>query len=307
MKHLLTRATRRLLGRSSTPPRTKMQTWSIGIYAGDTPYTVGPADHVDNPVLTGASVLDVPALYVADPFMVKAAGTWHMFFEVLNSRSGRGEIGLAVSKDGREWRYQQIVLKESFHLSYPYVFEWGGDYYMVPESYQANSVRIYKATNFPLSWAYIGELLVGDVFEDSSVFHFRDYWWILTDLAKPPHWAGTLRLFWARDLLGPWTEHPKSPIIDGDPHIARPAGRVIVLDDRVIRFTQDCCPNYGMQVRAFEFTELTTMTFQERALKIPPVLQSGNERWNESGMHHIDPHFNDDGKWIACVDGWYWK
>jgi hypothetical protein len=62
-----------------------------------------------------------------------------------------------------------------------------------------------------------------------------------------------------------------------------------------------------MQVRAFEFTELTTVTFQEKALEIPPVLQSGNERWNESGMHHIDPHLDDDGKWIACVDGWYWK
>jgi hypothetical protein len=307
MKNFFSRIMRRLRGTSRASQGAKMQTWAIGIYSGDSPYSVGPSDGINNPVLTGASVSDVPALYVADPFMIKTAGTWHMFFEVLNSQSGRGEIGLASSEDTRRWHYQWIVLRESFHLSYPYVFEWKNEYYMVPESYQANSVRIYRAIDFPLKWAFVGDLLVGDVFEDSSLFRFRDYWWLLTDLAKPPYWAGTLRLFFASHLLGPWSEHPSSPIVDGNPHIARPAGRVVVLDDRVIRFTQDCCPVYGTQVRAFEITDLTVTTFKERSLNIPPVLQSSGEGWNECGMHHIDPHLGDDGKWIACVDGWYWK
>lgn len=307
MKKLLSRVRGRLFGTSRAPQRDKMQTWAIGIYIGDSPYLVGPSSGVNNPVLTGASVSDVPALYVADPFMIRTAGTWHMFFEVLNSQSGRGEIGVASSKDTLQWHYQRIVLREPFHLSYPYVFEWDNEYYMVPESYQANSIRLYKASNYPLKWTFIGDLIVGDVFEDTSLFRFGDYWWLLTDLAKPPYWAGTLRLFYSKHLVGPWTEHPKSPVIDGNPHIARPAGRVVVWGNRIIRFTQDCCPVYGTQVRAFELTELTTTTFQEKSLGIPPVLQASGEGWNESGMHHIDPHLGDDGRWIACVDGWYWR
>ena len=113
MLEYFSRVKSRLLGKSRVPERVKMQTWAIGIYTGDSPYSVGPSDGISNPVLTGASVSDVPGLYVADPFMIRTASTWYMFFEVLNSQSGRGEIGLATSEDGHQWHYQRIVLRES--------------------------------------------------------------------------------------------------------------------------------------------------------------------------------------------------
>ena len=59
---------------------------------------------------------------VADPFMVFENGTWYMFFEAMNDFESRGVIGLATSEDGLSWQYQKIILNESFHLSYPYVF-----------------------------------------------------------------------------------------------------------------------------------------------------------------------------------------
>ena len=114
--------------------------------------------------------------------MLKADGTWYMFFEVMNEQSGRGEIGLAVSQDALQWRYQQIVLREPFHLSYPYMFEWQNAYYMVPETYQAKSVRLYKAMDFPTRWTLVGTLLDGDDFVDPTIFYFKDHWWLLTDL-----------------------------------------------------------------------------------------------------------------------------
>src|SRR5262245_13276304 len=72
---------------------------------------------------------------------------------------------------------------------------------------------------------------------------------------RGPH-NDTLRLFYSEDLLGPWVEHPKSPIVSGKPHIARPGGRVIVSGDRVIRYAQDDTPRYGNQVWAFEIVRL---------------------------------------------------
>ncbi len=104
--------------------------------------------------------------------------------------------------------------------------------------------------------------------------------------------------------MGPWLEHPKSPIIEGDDYIARPAGRVLVLRDRVVRYAQDCFPSYGIQVRAFEITELTTGGYREREVSESPILRASGAGWNASGMHHIDPHFVGDGQWIACVNGW---
>ena len=80
--------------------------------------------------------------------MVKMHHTWHLFFEVMNQQTRKGEIGLASSDNTVQWTYQGIVLSEPFHLSYPYIFKWMGDYYMVPESFQAHSIRLYKAVGF---------------------------------------------------------------------------------------------------------------------------------------------------------------
>jgi hypothetical protein len=281
------------------------QEWSIGIYTGTSPYAFVPSPQVQNPVLTRLDVSDVPAAFVADPFMLRVDGTWYMFFEVMNQQTGKGEIGLAISHNAVQWQYQRLVLREPFHLSYPYVFAWQGNYYMVPESYQAGAVRLYQARQFPLEWGCVATLLHGPYFADASLCGYNNRWWLFTE-TNPDFTHDTLSLYYADDLLGPWTAHPASPIIARNPHIARPGGRVIVGADRVIRYTQDCYPTYGMQVRAFDITTLTPTAYHETAGARQPVLTGRGLGWNASGMHHVDPHRLDNGSWLACVDGFFW-
>ena len=104
--------------------------------------------------------------------------------------------------------------------------------------------------------------------------------------------------------MSSWTEHAASPVIIGDANIARPGGRVLILDDLIVRYTQDADPIYGNQVRAFEITELTTTSYVEREVSESPVLKPSADGWNERGMHHIDPYQISKNKWIACVDGY---
>jgi hypothetical protein len=287
--------------------REQFQEFSIGIYTGPSPFRLGPLDHPLNPVLTRNDVSDVQAAFVADPFMLRMNEAWYMFFEVLNAQTRKGEIGLAVSLDGRHWRYQRIVLREPFHLSYPYVFRWNDRIYMVPESHEAHSVRLYEAVEFPHRWELVETLLEGNSLSDASVFRFNDIWWLLVEGAGRPLNAGTLRLFYAGELAGPWVEHPKSPLVEGNPHIARPAGRVLNVDQQVFRYAQDCYPEYGTLVRAFQIVELTKASYLERQIDSNPVLQGSGSGWNAVGMHHVDTHLLDDGRWIACVDGWVWR
>ncbi|MGZ4829612.1 MAG: glucosamine inositolphosphorylceramide transferase family protein, partial [Candidatus Angelobacter sp.] len=68
-------------------------TWSIAMYAGESPLRLATAPGVSNPVISAGDVTDVPARFVADPFMVTVDGLWHMFFEVLNNQSNKGDIG----------------------------------------------------------------------------------------------------------------------------------------------------------------------------------------------------------------------
>jgi hypothetical protein len=174
--------------------------WSIGIYAGSGPFQLFPAPGVNNPVLTAADVTDISAAFVADPFMIKVGKTWHMFFEVMNEKTENGEIGLATSLNGLDWNYQRIVLKEPFHLSYPYVFAWRGAYYMIPETLTANFIQIYKAKKFPTEWSLHAKLVAG-AHSDPSIVYFTNQWWLFA--CSTPYEHDTLRLYFSRRLRGP--------------------------------------------------------------------------------------------------------
>ena len=278
----------------------KIAAWSIGIFSGPALSELRPAPGIEMPVLAAHHVTDVPAEFVADPFMIQINNAWYMFFEVMNASRNMGEIGMAISRDGLKWDYQQIVLSEPFHLSYPYVFQVDGEYFMIPESFEAGSVRLYRADPFPLKWSYAATLLEGP-WVDSSIFSFDGRWWMFSNPVTPAHQV--LELFYADAATGPWQRHPRSPLISGNKHIARGGGRVIVQDSRPVRFTQDCSPYYGTAVRAFEISALTASNYEGRELEPSPILAAGEETWRRLGMHHIDPHFV-NGKWLACVDGW---
>lgn len=275
-------------------------TWSIGLYEGYGPDAFRPHKTIGNPVLTRDDVSDVDAAFVADPFALRVDGTWHLFFEVLNRASGRGEIGLAVSDDLEHWSYAKIVLAEPFHLSYPLTFTHDGAIYMVPEASASGGVRLYRATRFPHEWDLESVIMTGNVLLDATLFEHDGAWWMLVDTSRR-HTHDTLRLYHASSPAGPWSEHPASPLVDGDPTAARPAGRVVSVGGRLVRYAQDCAVRYGHRVQAFEILELTPRSYQERPIG-RAVIAPGQDHWRRRAMHHVDAH-DVDGRLLAFVDG----
>ncbi|MEJ2697221.1 MAG: hypothetical protein P8013_11290 [Candidatus Sulfobium sp.] len=290
-------------GRNGEKETPSSGTWSIGIYTGTSPFDLAPAENAANPVLTARDVTDVPAEFVADPFMVHRDGTWYMFFEVLNSQKNLGDIALATSTDGFRWNYGKVVLSERFSLSYPYVFKWEDNYYMVPECNQIKGVRLYRAIDFPEKWVVAGTLLRGQRYSDSSLFRYDGLWWMFTATRSRPRNNGRLRLYYAGRLEGPWTEHPASPVVKNNPKTARPGGRVVVVGGSIVRYAQDDYPVYGRQVRAFRVTELSLASYREEPLGSAPVIAGSGSGWNAGRMHTVDPHRLGPDSWIAAVDG----
>lgn len=170
---------------------------------------------------------------------------------------------------------------------------------MIPESYENNSVRLYKADDFPYQWTYLGTILEGREFLDPSIAYYKSKWWLFASETG----NDTLRLYFADDLIGPWVEHPENPIIEGDKNIARPGGRVLVYDDRLFRYTQDGEPTYGNQIWAFEITELTETSYQEQLVHQDSIVEASGSGWNADAMHNIDPVQIGENQWIATVDG----
>jgi hypothetical protein len=274
--------------------------WAIGIYSGHSPFDLADDESVSNPVLTREQVRDVAATLVADPFVIRDGSKWYMFCEVFDSTAGRGKIGVAVSDDGLKWRYERIVLEEPFHLSYPYVFRQDGEFYLIPESGEASSVRLYQATDFPWKWKLVANLLEGD-FEDTSIIHYNELWWLFT-CTSPTH--DELKLYFSDSLLGPWISHPKNPIVRSDPSIARPGGRLIVYQEGLIRFTQDDKRTYGKAVRAFRITRISRTDYSEEPVLNRPIIKAHGTEWARHGMHHVDPTQIGPDKWLAAVDGY---
>ena len=271
--------------------------WSIGIAHGTDPLHLVERNYPPNPVVTWRSFTKPDAAFVADPFLVREQGKWLLFFELFSTTSGRGEIGVASSQDLSTWQFKEVVLAEPFHLSYPFVFKSGDSYFMMPESRASGSIRLYRATSFPLKWKLEKVLIEGNYSDPSPVF-FQGRWWLFA--CKAPY---ALSLFYADSLYGPWHEHPMSPMYHEDRSRSRPAGRPVIMEGRVIRYVQDNTEGYGRKVRAMVIDTLTPSEFLEHPAERDPFFAPHGDHWARSGMHHVAPVRLDDGSWVASIDG----
>lgn len=284
---------------------TRREQWTIGIYRSDSPFHFNELQGWINPLFRAEDVTDVPAKFVADPFLIQDGDTWNLFFEVYNNDTRQGDLAVATSTNTWAWKYQKVIVDEPFHLSYPYVFKAGEDYYLIPESFEDNSIRLYKADNFPTEWSYVQTLVEGREYVDNSIVFYNNKWWLFSSVTSNDQ----LYLHYADSLTGPWQEHPQSPIVVDDVHKARPSGRIIIYYSKLYRFTMDVDPPFGThQVMVYEITELSPTGYAEHQAQDAPVLMASGSGWNGQAMHQLDPVQVDENSWIASVDGFgkYW-
>jgi hypothetical protein len=183
--------------------------------------------------------------YYADPFVVERDGCGYIFFEDYSYASGKGVIAYVCVEGQTVLSKPSTVLERPYHLSFPFVFEWDGEVYMVPESSGACRIELYRATRFPDEWELERVLMDDTEAVDSAIMRRDGRFWLLTNIAV--HGAPTvdeLFVFWADSLEGHWTPHPLNPVVS-DVRRARAAGRPFELDGRLVRPAQDCSVRYG--------------------------------------------------------------
>lgn len=287
--------------RRGVPFVSRREQWTIGIYRSNSPFHFNALQGWINPLFRAEDVTDVNASFVADPFLIRQDKQWDLFFEVYNKDTKQGDLAVATSRNTWIWKYQNVIIDEPFHLSYPYVFQADGEYYLIPESFEANSIRLYKADDFPTKWSFVKTLIEGRDYVDNSIVYYNNKWWLFSSVTT----NDKLYLHYADSLTGPWKEHPMSPIVSGDVHKSRPSGRLLVYDGKLYRFTMDVQPPVGNhQVMAYQITEITPETYTETLVQEAPILMPSGSGWNGDGMHQLDPVQVDSNSWIASVDGY---
>ena len=277
--------------------------WSIGIFEGDSIDNLQPYEN--NPVLTKDDVTDCLAGFLADPFLfLHEDGRYYLFFEVMNVKNGKGEIGCAVSDDKYNWTYLGIIMKDKCHLSYPMIFEWDKSIFLIPESWQRKTVRLYKAVEFPYVWEHQFDLLEGEFYTDSTVFRLNNKWWMFTYVLDP--WKNEdnahLELWYSEHLEQSWKPHPGNPISYGKEIPSRPAGRIFI-DEQLYRFAQNTAEYYGQELYKFVIDKISETEFRQIQDTKGPFFLGSRSGWNSHGMHHVDIIRGADNKYTACADG----
>jgi hypothetical protein len=105
------------------------------------------------------------------------------------------------------------VLTRPYHLSYPFVFRWRDDWYMVPETLENRTVDLYRSTRFPYDWTHAGTLLEDVAAVDATLIERDGRWWLFTTIAP---FGGSendeLHIYLADTPLGPATSCIRWPM-----------------------------------------------------------------------------------------------
>ncbi|SFG20302.1 hypothetical protein SAMN05518801_11046 [Novosphingobium sp. CF614] len=195
--------------------------------------------------------------YLADPFGLWREGRLYVFAEHFDYRDAVGCIAVTVFDERLVPVKQAIVLREPWHLSYPFVFEAEGETWLLPEAFESGGLWLYRAAAFPYRWERAHRIALDHVPLDTTPVHDGERWWLF----YAPAWPETARLTrlcaaYSDRLEGPWTAHPGNPILV-DPHGARPGGTPVWHAGVLHLPLQDCRGTYGAALRLLRVDRLT--------------------------------------------------
>lgn len=117
--------------------------------------------------------------WAADPMLAEEKGRTWLFYEAVENDHGHIEVAEVLSDCSLG--EPNIILKDDYHYSYPFVFQWEKDWYMIPESSAAGEVRLYQAEEFPFRWTQ-REVLLRERAVDTTVFEQKGQLYLLTFL-----------------------------------------------------------------------------------------------------------------------------
>jgi hypothetical protein len=208
-------------------------------------------------------LLPPPDRYWADPFPVFADGLHYIFIEEHLYDSSCAHISVIEFNEDGVPSVPRLVLQRDHHLSYPFVFRWAGEWYMIPETFERNAVELFHATRFPDEWVSMGEMLSGIPATDATLAEIDGRWWLFTGVVLPGATEATaLFLFYGPSPLGPWTPHLHNPV-KIDVQGARPAGRLFRHAGAWYRPGQDGAPWYGSATIVHRIKEISPDRFHE--------------------------------------------
>ncbi len=241
---------------------------------------------------------------LADPFLFYHRGCNWLFCERQDLTDMKGSLWcINLDEEGSE---PVCVLEEPFHLSYPQVFEYANQIYMIPESRQAGEVRLYRCTNFPDRWVCEDVIFPFPAVDTTIYIKGRN---IDRTLSRQERLESVQDTDKQQDALvftyvdkhleiyrlvleGNRFEIRESELLfKGDRNeTVRPAGRLISTEDGVVRPAQYCTSFYGEKVLLYKLggeTEELMSEMTPEDFSYLPLNVKGVHTYNENENYQV--------------------
>lgn len=215
--------------------------------------------------------------FIADPFLTSYFGEELIFFERMEYSKRKGNISYIKVSDAIQHpndfeKYSHVALDLPTHLSYPCLFQYENELYMIPENSACGNIDLYQCSGTPDSWTKVRTLFEGFMGIDNTIFYYNNLWWLFSTKKIPGTRNEDAELFiwFAENPLQEWKKHPASPIIYQNMG-ARGAGLPFIENDVLYRPSQDCSEGYGKKIYLNRVVQL----FPESFVETPESIMSG--------------------------------
>jgi hypothetical protein len=251
-------------------------------------------------LLDGYRDLDIEWLHItpepehaADPFGVIRDGRLHVFFEFKPFGRDGFIAHVEVGHDNMP-SPAEPVLRLPHHISYPFLFEFQGELFMIPESAQAGQVMLFRCARFPDRWEKAAVILPGVETVDNSIVQHAGRWWLFAACGEE---RAELHLWWAASPMGPWQPHPRNPV-KTDSSSSRPAGTPFTKNGVLFRPAQDNSDGPGKEGRRIVLNHVGMLSTEEFCEKPVACLEPDAASFCPAGRHTLTAAGS-----ITLVDG----
>ena len=209
-----------------------------------------------------------------------------------NEKVGRISM-LTINRTSYELISNEVLLKQPYHLSYPFVFiDNSGATLILPEASMSGELRGYKINNNEQCLISFKVILPEPLCDSTIIYYNHKYWLFGTKRGLGSN--SKLYVYSSDCPEGPYAPHRNNPVLN-DPSTARPAGAMFISNDGALyRVTQKNDNYYGEGVNLTRVDTLSEGKFKETLIRRLP---------NHIGRYKYGFHTINGKEDICVVDG----
>lgn len=220
--------------------------------------------------------------WAADPFIISVGGKEYLFFEMFDRLKSKGLIGYREIH-GDKIGKMKIAYEASHHLSFPFIFKYENEYYIMPEYSEGKELFVLKATHFPDKWEKVEGWMKGKRLVDSALLNHERETYLLTQDLGSVYTSEELSIFIRKGEE--WLPHKENPVVKSLAN-SRLAGKTFFEKNQLIRVAQDCQDGYGTKLHFNNIMKLSEDEYEEemfRTISVENIMVDSKERF--CGIH----------------------